>query len=118
MYEGSYAGGGYTGDFPVNHIAGLVHGKEFVVNARATAQNRPTLEAMNRGESQGVKVEVINNAGAEIEVEQMGPNQVRIIAERAVAQRAGGVVAADVGNPNSAVSKSLRRHTQAGRQGV
>tara|TARA_B100000519_G_scaffold170166_1_gene155729 strand:- start:6395 stop:9655 length:3261 start_codon:yes stop_codon:yes gene_type:complete len=44
-----YKQGGYTGDGPVNAEAGVVHGKEFVVNADATARNRPLLEALNAG---------------------------------------------------------------------
>lgn len=43
--------GGYTGDFGRQTPAGIVHGREFVVNADATARNRPALEAMNRGEA-------------------------------------------------------------------
>lgn len=41
--------GGYTGDGGVNDVAGVVHGKEFVMNADATRRHRPVLEAMNSG---------------------------------------------------------------------
>jgi lambda family phage tail tape measure protein len=41
--------GGYTGEGGLDEPKGVVHGKEFVVNARATARNRPLLEALNRG---------------------------------------------------------------------
>ncbi|WP_155896827.1 hypothetical protein [Curtobacterium sp. UNCCL17] len=41
--------GGYTGDYGTGQVAGLVHGREFVMNAAATAVNRPLLEAMNQG---------------------------------------------------------------------
>ncbi len=44
-----YRKGGYTGNFGVNQVAGHVHGREFVVNAAATARWRPELEAMNSG---------------------------------------------------------------------
>ncbi|MET4636159.1 hypothetical protein [Kaistia defluvii] len=44
-----FASGGYTGDRGTGKVAGVVHGKEFVVNARATAKNRALLEAMNSG---------------------------------------------------------------------
>ena len=44
-----FASGGYTGDGGRGDIAGVTHGKEFVVNATATARNRPALEAMNAG---------------------------------------------------------------------
>lgn len=44
-----YSAGGYTGDYGTSQVAGLVHGREFVMNQFATAANRPLLEAMNRG---------------------------------------------------------------------
>lgn len=44
-----YSVGGYTGDYGTGQVAGLVHGREFVVNAAATARNRALLEAMNQG---------------------------------------------------------------------
>lgn len=45
-----YKEGGFTGMGASSAIAGLVHGKEFVVNAENTAKFRPILEAMNRGQ--------------------------------------------------------------------
>lgn len=44
-----YSVGGYTGDYGTGQVAGLVHGREFVMNAAVTAANRPLLEAMNQG---------------------------------------------------------------------
>lgn len=44
-----YASGGYTGELGLGQVAGVVHGREFVVNAAATAKNRALLEAMNQG---------------------------------------------------------------------
>lgn len=44
-----FADGGYTGGGGVGDVAGVVHGKEFVVNAQATARNRGLLEAINSG---------------------------------------------------------------------
>lgn len=44
-----YSLGGYTGDYGVNDVAGLVHGQEFVVNAAATARHRAELEQINSG---------------------------------------------------------------------
>jgi TP901 family phage tail tape measure protein len=46
-----YSVGGYTGDYGTGQVAGLVHGREFVMNASATAANRQLLEAMNHGGS-------------------------------------------------------------------
>lgn len=43
--------GGYTGDAPTSSVAGVVHGREFVVNAAATAKHRPLLEAINAGKA-------------------------------------------------------------------
>lgn len=44
-----HADGGYTGDYGTSQVAGVVHGREFVMNAAATARNRSMLEAMNQG---------------------------------------------------------------------
>ncbi len=41
--------GGYTGSMGTKQIAGVVHGQEFVMHAKATKQFRPVLEEMNRG---------------------------------------------------------------------
>ncbi|MBF4575048.1 phage tail tape measure protein [Frondihabitans sp. VKM Ac-2883] len=46
-----YSAGGYTGAGGVEDVAGVVHGREFVVNARGTQRNRALLEAMNRGQT-------------------------------------------------------------------
>lgn len=52
--KGFISGGmGYTGDGPLSRPAGVFHGGEFVVNAGATAKNRPALEAMNNGAKVG-----------------------------------------------------------------
>ena len=45
--------GGYTGNAGTGDVAGVVHGKEFVVNASATAKNRRLLEAINSGRVPG-----------------------------------------------------------------
>lgn len=46
-----YSSGGYTGEYGTAQVAGLVHGREFVVNAAATARNRALLEAVNSGQN-------------------------------------------------------------------
>lgn len=43
-----FASGGYTGG-KEDEVAGLVHGREFVINADATARNRELLEQINSG---------------------------------------------------------------------
>lgn len=72
IMKGGFYEGGYTGNMGRTQVAGVVHGQEFVMNASATARNRATLEAMNRGQSISpqvatqpmtpVKVIVNNNA--------------------------------------------------------
>lgn len=65
--------GGYTGNYGTKEVAGVVHGQEFVMNARATRQNRGALEAMNSGKSFGgdTYVNVTNNAtNSEVSTEE------------------------------------------------
>lgn len=44
-----FARGGYTGNKGIHEIAGVVHGKEYVINAKATRENLPLLRAINNG---------------------------------------------------------------------
>lgn len=44
-----FSEGGYTGNVGTSDIAGVVHGREFVINARDTQRNRALLEHINRG---------------------------------------------------------------------
>lgn len=68
-----YQVGGYTGNGGVGEVAGLVHGREFVVNQAATARNRALLEAMNSGAT----------------VRYMDPTPLRATAAPAVPVRSG-----------------------------
>ncbi|HCH8780808.1 TPA: tape measure protein [Salmonella enterica] len=56
--------GGFTGNIGVDEVAGVVHGKEFVVNASATKKYRPMLEAMNNGSSPSTVAQNAQNAGS------------------------------------------------------
>lgn len=49
QYLKGYEAGGYTGNVGRKTEAGVVHGREFVVNAPNTAKFRPILEQMNKG---------------------------------------------------------------------
>lgn len=118
-----FESGGFTGNGGRSRIAGVVHGQEFVANANATARNRSALEAMNRGEkletggTSRVSVTIINEIpDAEFEATQIGPNQVELIARRVVREEAPGVIATDLSNPNSRVSKALGKNTQTSRR--
>lgn len=124
-----FKSGGYTGEGGVNQVMGVVHGKEFVMNAQATAANRPLLEAMNRGAvtagsapaGGGVSVSIENyGTSKDFEVQQLDANQIRIIArdeaKNAVRTEAPAVISAEISNPNSSVSKSLGRSTMTQRR--
>jgi tape measure domain-containing protein len=114
-----FASGGYTGNIPTDQIAGAVHGREFVVNARATAQNRSMLENINAGRSAMPNIVINNNApGVTVRTEAVSADEVRLIAEEAVNRRAGQAVARDLGNANSPVSRSMRQYTTASRKGA
>lgn len=74
-----FSTGGYTGNMGVNDIAGVVHGKEYVLNAAATKRiGVDNLNAMNKGGSIGnnnVSVNVVVNADGSSDVQantQMG----------------------------------------------
>lgn len=117
--------GGYTGNMGVNAVAGVVHGQEFVAHAEATRRWRPQLEAMNAGTYRpandnsggGTTVHINNYApGVEHEVRQIGPDEIEIIARRVVGQKAPGVIAGAIREPNSSVSKALRDETTAQRR--
>jgi len=123
--------GGYTGEGGVNQVMGVVHGKEFVMNAQATAANRPMLEAMNRGAvavsgggtGGGAPVSIsIENYGTskDFEVQRLSEGDIRIIArdeaKSVIRNEAPAVISAEISNPNSSVSKSLSRNTNAQRR--
>jgi hypothetical protein len=95
------------------------------MNAKATSENYGLLHAMNTGKSVGggggMRVTVVNQAGGVThDVQQIGPDEVRIIArqeaQQTVRKEAGRVVAHEISNPNSATSKALNRNTNVGRR--
>ena len=101
--------GGYTGNIPKDKVAGPVHGQEFVLNAQATRNiGLPTLNAMNRGQNINGGVQVNNYAGVAVTAKQ--ENGLTIIDVRNEIERK---MRSDMGNPNSAVSKSIYRNSTA-----
>lgn len=125
--------GGFTGNGGVNDVAGVVHGKEFVMNADATSKYRPMLEAMNNGASIKATTQKANNVGIggvnvsiqnfgtskDFEVEQLSETDIRIIArdeaDKSVRRNAGSVVAKEFADANSDPSKALSRNTTSQR---
>lgn len=105
-----FASGGYTGG-QENDVAGIVHGREFVMNAGATSRHRGMLEAMNNGQSPGgssPNINVHNYGGAEVEVNQVSRGEIEIMIRKGVKEHAPKVVAGDMRGSNSATSKALR----------
>lgn len=129
--------GGYTGSMGTKEIAGVVHGREFVFDAASTDRiGVGNLEAIRNGasyvssntstagsSSSGASVAVtIENYGTfkDFEVQQLSETDIRIIArdeaKGVVQKEAPDVVAAQIRNPNSSVSKSLGQNTQTQRR--
>lgn len=130
-----FQSGGYTGDAGTGEVAGVVHGREFVVNADATSRNRALLEAINSGAlsassrstsagggsafgSRPLSVTVINQApGVEHEVQRgLTEDEVVVVAKRVVRQDAPGTVARDMSSANSPTSKAVERNFNAPRK--
>lgn len=100
-----FSTGGYTGNMGVNDIAGVVHGKEYVLNAAATKRiGVDNLNAMNKGASIGnnnVSVNVVVNADGSSDVQanaQMGKQMgdaIKAAVLQTIAQekRQGGLLA-------------------------
>jgi len=112
--------GGYTGNGGVDEVAGVVHGREFVMNAQATAANRPALEAMNRGDSMavgapGVNVNIQNyGTSKQFEVQQLSREEIRIIARDEARSVTPEVMSQQLQDPNSRPSKTLKQRTVGG----
>lgn len=122
-----FAGGGYfqgsgTGRSDSN-IARIGNG-EYIVNADATARNRGTLDTINNGGSVGnqtnLKVQVIHDGSTNIQVQQTDEGTVRVIAkqeaQKAVHTHAPSIIASEIQNPNSQVSKSVQQNLNAPRK--
>ncbi len=107
-----FASGGYTGNVGTSEPAGIVHGREFVVNANATARHRGVLEAINKGQSIGgggaPNINVHNYGGADVEVNQIGRDEIEIMIRKGVKQHAPGAVADDMRGYNSKTNKALK----------
>jgi hypothetical protein len=114
-------------------IAALSNG-EFVVNAKSTSENLGLLKAINSNSNSrpysapgsvgssgtNLLVQVIHDGSTNVSVNQLDEGTVRIIAQREarkeVQANAAGVVASDLGNPNSRTSKAVQQHLNAPRK--
>lgn len=93
-----YSLGGYTGDYGVNDVAGLVHGQEFVVNAAATARHRAELEQIN--------------SGRPVRYMERGPVQSAAPEPQTVVHREGNTYQLSVHDP-TAVAQAIQRREDA-----
>lgn len=80
----------------------------------------PGVTANNNGPNLTVVIEDHSTGGMSYETQQVGPNEVRVIAreeaQRALQEQGPRMVAGEVQNPNSDTSKSLARHTSLERR--
>lgn len=117
-----FASGGYTGNMPVNQVAGLVHGQEFVFDAEAVKRiGRGQLEAIRNGSFRAprisagtlqaasgggaVRIEVASTEMWQAAVHQISGNAAVSIVEKS----APAVVAASVGQSRSDAMRAGRR---------
>lgn len=113
-----FADGGYTGDLRRGDVAGVVHGKEFVLHADATQRYRGEAEAMNAGTYRpggggSVSVTIVDqtDGGTTFETRQLSESEIEVIVRRVAPQ----AVADDLGSPQSRVGRSLSRNYETKR---
>jgi len=126
--------GGFTGNMGSNQVAGIVHGQEYVFDAKSTKNlGVRTLDNLRRnslrpprgnptsGATASTGIGELNiyienhGAGKQFEIQQLNERDIRIIAKDEIRKNAGSVVASELKNPNSDVSKSFGRNTTAQR---
>lgn len=126
-----YMKGGYTGAGRINEAAGIVHKREFVMNAAATSRiGVNNLEALQRG-SAGLSSGNVNIGSPKItiknygtpqtyETESISREEIVMIARdesaRMVARETSNIVSGELSNPSSKISKSIARNTNSERR--
>ncbi len=109
-----FMAGGYTGNIGTSSVAGVVHGQEYVFDAKATKRiGVDNLEAMRSGQKVGgdVNITVNNMTSAKVET-QTDSNGNVIMTIRDEIKKSWG----SLSNPNSFESKQVNRHVQAPRR--
>ena len=105
--------GGYTGNYGTSQVAGVVHGKEFVVNAEGTRRNRAALEAMNSGATLssggGMVQPVINIYTLEGETADVTTNADGSLDIR-IRKVAGDYLRNELSSQNSQTSKAIKQN--------
>jgi tape measure domain-containing protein len=123
-----FASGGYTGDYGVDDEAGIVHGREFVMNASSTASiGKTQLAYMNQTgkmpstekaqtSSAAPTINVHNYAGVQVDTQVVSRNEINVMINQAIKEKTPGLVATEVRNPNSRTSRSLARNLETERR--
>ncbi len=99
---------------------------EGVVNTRGNKANPGIVDAMNHGAiiggaptTVGVNVTVENHTSAQVQVQQLSPTEIRIIAreeaQTLISDEAPDLIASEIANPNSPISGALVDYTTAER---
>lgn len=113
VIDTGFKDGGYTGNYGTSQVAGVVHGKEFVVNAEGTRRNRAALEAMNSGATLSggggmvqpiVNVYTLEGETADVTTNADGSLDIRI---RKVA---GDYLRNELSSQNSQTSKAIKQN--------
>lgn len=124
MVPGQFASGGYTGDYGVNDVAGIVHGQEFVLNSKATSSIGPqALTYMNKTgkvpetekSAPAPQVNVHNYAGVQVET-SVSKNEITIMIDKAIKEKTPAVVAQGINSPNNQISRSLTKNLEVERR--
>lgn len=124
-------GGPVYGPAGIDRVPAMLTNGEYIVNASATARNRSLLDSINSGANSvrpggdtggqtNLKVQVVHDGSTRIDVQQLDEHNVRVIAQyeakQAVQKHAPSVVASDLQNPNSRVSKAVNQNIVAPRK--
>ncbi len=120
---GSFAGGGVIPgtSFSGDSLTANVNSGEMVLNNSQQAQLFNMANGQtSTGTGAPVNITVENYGSSQISVEQLSESDIRIIArdvsKQVVQQDSPGIIAADIRNPNGAVSKSMGAHTKTERK--
>lgn len=128
--------GGWTGNMGTSQVAGVVHGREYVMDAASTSRiGRNNLDALRSGDAEVATRGSQSSEGGEVaargplnitfqnfgtpkdyQVQQLSPNDVRIIARDEISKQTPELVSSEIGNPNSKISKAMSKNTQASRR--
>lgn len=112
--------GGYTGNVGTKSVAGVVHGQEYVMDAKTTARiGVPTLDAIRSGRltqapvnnnGRTPNVNVKQYPGVEIETREMSDGDIELIARRVLRNEGPTVIAQDMrASPSSRTSRAMQQ---------